>query len=61
MFSEKLIKIIDWFIPAQLRINTANLWRARIFVISHLIGPFSAIAILGYLYRSVAVHDFVFW
>jgi len=61
MFSDKLIRIIDWFIPAELRINTANLWPARIFVISHLIGPFSAVAILGYLYRSLAVHDFVFW
>lgn len=61
MFSDRLIKIIDWFIPAELRKNTANLWRARIFVISHLIGPCSAVAILGYLYRVLAVHDFVFW
>ena len=58
---DKLIRIIDWFIPAELRKNTANLWRARIFVISHLVGPCSAVAILGYLYRVLAVHDFVFW
>ena len=43
--SDRLIKIIDWFVPVELRINTANLWRARIFVISHLLGPCSAIAI----------------
>ncbi len=61
MFSERLIGIIDWFIPAELRTNTANLWQARIFVISHLLGPCSAIAILGYLYRVLEVHDFVFW
>jgi signal transduction histidine kinase len=61
MFSERLIDIIDWFIPAELQTNTANLWRARIFVISHLIGPFSAIAIMGYLYRVLPEHDFVFW
>lgn len=61
MFSDRLIKIIDWFIPPELRKNTANLWRARIFVISHLVGPCSAVAILGYLYRVLAVHDFVFW
>jgi signal transduction histidine kinase len=61
MLSDRLIRIIDWFIPVELRINTANLWRARIFVISHLLGPCSAIAILGYLYRVLAVHDFVFW
>jgi signal transduction histidine kinase len=58
---DKLLRIIDWFIPAELRKNTANLWRARIFVISHLVGPCSAVAILGYLYRVLAVHDFVFW
>jgi signal transduction histidine kinase len=61
MFSDRLIRIIDWFIPPELRKNTANLWRARIFVISHLVGPCSAVAILGYLYRVLAVHDFVFW
>jgi len=61
MFSDMLIRIIDWFIPAELRVSTANLWRARIFVISHLLGPCSAIAILGYLYRVLPVHDVVFW
>lgn len=59
--SGRLLGMIDWFIPEQLRINTANLWRARIFVISHLLGPCSAIAILGYLYRALEVHDIVFW
>ena len=59
--SDRLLKIIDWFIPAELQKNTANLWQARIFVISHLIGPCSAIAILGYLYRALEVHDIVFW
>ena len=61
MFSNRLISIIDWFIPAELRASTANLWRARIFVISHLLGPCSAIAILGYLYRVLEVRDVVFW
>ena len=59
--SERLLKIIDWFIPAELKVITANLWRARIFTISHLLGPCSAIAILGYLYRALQVHDVVFW
>ena len=58
---ERSLKIVDWFIPAGLRLNTANLWQARIFVISHFLGPFSAIAILGYLYRVLEVHDVVFW
>jgi signal transduction histidine kinase len=60
-FSDRLLRTIDWFIPAELRTNTANFWRARIFVISHLLGPCSAIAILGYLYRALEVHDVVFW
>src|SRR5579884_3084676 len=54
------IRFIDWFIPAELRKGTATLWRARIFVISHLLGPWSAVAILGYLYNAT-VHDLVFW
>jgi signal transduction histidine kinase len=58
---DRLLKIIDWFVPPELRINTANLWQARIFVISHLLGPCSAIAILAYLYRALEVHDIVFW
>lgn len=59
--SNRLLGIIDWFIPVELRSNTANLWRARIFTISHLLGPCSAIAILGFLYYALPVHDWVFW
>ncbi len=59
--SGRLLKIIDWFIPARFAVNTANLWRARIFTISHLLGPCSAIAILGFLYLAVDEHDAVFW
>ncbi len=59
--SDHLIRAVDRFIPAELQISTANLWRARIFVISHLLGPCSAIAIMGYLYRALEVHDIVYW
>src|ERR1700761_7348479 len=59
--SERLLRFIDWFIPEQLRLNTAILWRARIFAISHLLGPCSALAIMGFLYRVLEVHDVVFW
>ena len=59
--SDRLLKIIDWFIPVELRFNTADLWRARIFTISHLLGPCSAIAILGFLYYALEVRDWVFW
>ena len=60
VLTDRLIRAVDWFIPVELRESTATFWRARIFVISHILGPFSAIAILGYLYGVVA-HDWVFW
>lgn len=60
-FTERLIGAVDWFIPAELHGTTATHWRARIFVISHVLGPFSAVAILGYLYTVLAAHDWVFW
>jgi signal transduction histidine kinase len=61
MFSTNVLKAIDWFIPGELRTNKATLWRARIFVISHLLGPWSAVVILSYLYRALETHDVVFW
>ena len=61
VFTDRLIRAVDWFVPAELQESTATHWRARIFVISHILGPFSAIAILGYLYRALATHDLVFW
>ena len=61
MLTDRLIQSVDWFVPAGLQSSVATHWRARIFVITHLLGPFSAIAILGYLYSVLAVHDWVFW
>lgn len=61
VLTDPLIRAVDWFIPVELQGSTATLWRARIFVISHVLGPFSAIAILGYLYRALAAHDWIFW
>ncbi|MFT4240648.1 MAG: ATP-binding protein [Acidovorax sp.] len=59
--ADRLIHAVDWFIPVELRKSTATLWRARIFVISHVLGPFSGVAILGYLYHVLPEHDWVFW
>ena len=58
---DRLVAAVDWFVPPRLRESTASLWQARIFVISHLLGPFSAVAILGYLYQVLDAHDWVFW
>ena len=60
-FTDRLTRAVDWFVPHELKESKATLWRARIFVISHILGPFSALAILGYLYRVQPVHDGVFW
>ncbi len=59
--TDRLVQAVDWFISAGSRESTATHWQARIFVISHFIGPFSAIVILGYLYRVLDAHDWVFW
>jgi signal transduction histidine kinase len=67
----RLLQVVDWFIPHELRTDTAVFWRARIFAISHLLGPCSAIVILSYLYQAdphpglpfwtIAVLCFAFW
>lgn len=59
--TDRLIRAVDWFVPVEMQESTATRWRARIFVISHFLGPFSAIAILGYLYGVLPEHDWVFW
>ena len=59
--TDRLVPAVDWFVPAGLRESTASLWQGRIFVISHFLGPFSAVAILGYLYRVLGAHDWIFW
>lgn len=56
-----LLLAIDWFVPEELRRNTAALWRARIFAISHLLGPCQAVVILAYLYRAEPNPGVAFW
>ena len=57
LFTDRLVRAVDWFVPDGLQKSTATLWQARIFVISHFLGPFSAVAIMGYLYRALTTHD----
>jgi signal transduction histidine kinase len=61
MLKNNLLRAIDWFIPDALHVNNALLWRARIFVISHFLGPCSAVLILYYLYRALDSHGIEFW
>ncbi|MBS0493322.1 MAG: hypothetical protein JSS31_05070 [Proteobacteria bacterium] len=61
VLTDRMIQTVDWFIPVGLQGSIATLWRARIFVISHLLGPFSGVAILGYLYNVQEARDWTFW
>src|SRR6266481_1796620 len=61
MFNPRLIQAIDWFVPSELQVHTAALWRARIFTISHFLGPCMAVVILAYLYRADPNPGAPFW
>jgi signal transduction histidine kinase len=61
MLKDRVLQAIDWFVPKELRSSTAVLWRARIFAISHLLGPCSAVVILTYLYRAEPNPGIPFW
>jgi signal transduction histidine kinase len=59
---EKLfLGAIDWFVPQKLRTDIASLWRARIFVVSHLFGPCLGASIVVYLYNIDDRHGVHFW
>jgi signal transduction histidine kinase len=45
-----LDRLIDWFIPAELAGERETRQRARMFLISHFLGPFIGSTIPGYLY-----------
>src|ERR1700726_130727 len=63
MLNQRLLfDVIDWFVPEELRSSTATLWRARIFAITHLLGPsLGGGLILVYLYRADPNPGIAFW
>jgi signal transduction histidine kinase len=61
MFNERLFRAIDWFVPAELRTDTASFWRARIFALTHLFGPLLGATIVIYLYRADQHRGVPFW
>jgi signal transduction histidine kinase len=61
MVNERLLQAIDWFVPAELRTDTAAFWQARIFAISHLLSPCFAAVIIVFLYRADPHPGFPFW
>jgi signal transduction histidine kinase/CheY-like chemotaxis protein len=50
--------VLDWFIPPRIKENTELLQRARIFLISHLLGPFLGHTITVYLYLLDPAPDY---
>ena len=61
MMMERLLRAIDWFVPAQLRTDTASFWRSRIFVISHFVSPCFAAPIAVFLFRADPHPGAPFW
>ena len=54
-------KLIDYFIPPEIRGETSNYKMFRIFVFLHLFGPLLGQSVIGFLYRVSDEIGFVFW
>jgi len=61
MISQAILRKVDWFVPPELRHDTGSLWQARIFVISHLLGPCLGAVILVFLYRADPMRGVPYW
>ena len=53
--------LLDWFIPARVRENSELQQRARMFLISHLFGPFLGHTITVYLYVIDPNPNYALW
>ena len=53
--------LLDWFIPANVRENSELQQRARMFLISHLFGPFLGHTITVYLYLIDPAPNYALW
>jgi signal transduction histidine kinase/CheY-like chemotaxis protein len=53
--------LLDWFIPASIKAESATTQRARMFLISHLFGPFLGHTITVYLYWLEPKPDYALW
>jgi signal transduction histidine kinase len=54
-------RVIDYFIPAEIRGETSNYKMFRIFVFLHLFGPLLGQSVIAFLYRASEKIGFVFW
>jgi len=53
--------VLDWFIPAKVHENGEMQQRARMFLISHIFGPFLGHVITVYLYLLDPAPDYALW
>jgi signal transduction histidine kinase/ActR/RegA family two-component response regulator len=53
--------LLDWFIPESVAQESATKQRARMFLISHLFGPFLGNVITVYLYLLDTTPDYALW
>ena len=58
---DRILQILDWFVPPQARTDEATLGRSRIFAFSHIFGPCLGHAISIYLYVADQQRGFPFW
>ena len=56
-----LLKLIDWFVPAQSRRERSELGLVRVFVFTHLFGPLLAQSISLFLYLTDPKPGFAVW
>jgi signal transduction histidine kinase len=59
--SPRILSVIDWFIPAPMRREPADLSLARNFVLTHLLAPFLGQSILLLLYVAAPAPSAAYW
>lgn len=59
--SKQLYSFVDWFIPAKLKANSDLIQGVRMFLFSHLFGPFLGHTITLYILFERGAADFTWW
>jgi signal transduction histidine kinase/CheY-like chemotaxis protein len=57
----RIYPLLDWFVPEKMKAEAESLRRARMFLISHLFGPFLGHTISLYIFAIDRTPDFAWW
>lgn len=57
----RIYPLLDWFVPEEMKAEAETLRRARMFLISHLFGPFLGHTISLYIFAIERTPDFAWW